>query len=616
MPDELVENIRQSVNIVDVVSPYVALKKQGRNLFGRCPWHEERTPSFSVNEEKQIFHCFSCGRGGNAFTFLMEKEELSFPQAVAKVASMTGIELDSTYTVSSDEKRQISQHQRDLLALYDEATKFYHYLLVNAEIGDDALQYLHQRGLDDTTIDAYMLGYAPEGDALYNYFNEKKVDYQLMRESELFIVWDDGTLHDRFVDRILFTIRNREGAPIAFSGRRMSNDTTIAKYMNSPESALFDKSEELFNFDLAKTTIKKSKVVILFEGFMDVIAAFQAGIHNGVASMGTSLTKTQVRRLGQSAEEINIAYDADTAGQAATYRAIDLINKNSSLKIKIINIPDGQDPDEYLRSQGIDALREVLTRNLKDPVEFNLNYLRKDYDLSNQSDIFNYIEQVLPVLAQVKEPLVRQTYMQQLATEFNVSSSGLEEQLRNLMMQQQVSRQTENTRVKDNYVPILETPNLVEKPVLSQVEQAEQILLTWMLKHQDAWLKVTSRLDFHFVDVVYETLFMLADGYKQKNQIQEIDNWADFMDFVKEPDLVRVLSQLDQIDDAMMQELDQVDEYIGVLLNRAPLEEKIKQKQRELLEAKQVNNEVLATQLSFEVLSLLREKQAAQSNQQ
>ncbi|QIL51284.1 DNA primase [Weissella coleopterorum] len=611
IPDELVENIRQSVNIVDVVSPYVALKKQGRNLFGRCPWHEERTPSFSVNEEKQIFHCFSCGRGGNAFTFLMEKEELSFPQAVAKVADLTGIALDTAYTATQDEKVQIPQRQRDLLALYEEATKFYHYLLVNAASGETALQYLHQRGLDDNTIDAYMLGYAPEEDALYNYFNEKKIDYQLMRESELFIVWDDGSLHDRFVDRVLFTIRNKGGAPIAFSGRRMSSDDTIAKYMNSPESVLFDKSEELFNFDLAKTTIKKSKVVILFEGFMDVIAAFQAGIHNGVASMGTSLTKAQVRRLNQNAEEIHVAYDSDAAGQAATHRAIELIDQNSSLKTKIIHIPDNQDPDEYLRSQGIDAFQEVLTRNLEDPVAFNLNYLRQDFDLSNQGDIFNYLEQVLPTLAQVKEPLVRQTFVQQLATEFNVSSSGLEEQLRSLMLQKQVIKRGPESYIEPEQV-IVDRPTLFERPALSRVEQAEQILLTWMLKRQDAWLKVTSSSDFHFVDVIYETLFLLADGFKQKKQIQEIKDWAEFMDFVKEPELVRVLSQLNQIDDALMQDLEQVDEYVSVLLNQAPLEEKIKQKQRELLEAKQVHNEVLATQLSFEVLTLLREKQAKQ----
>ncbi|WP_425508992.1 DNA primase [Weissella coleopterorum] len=597
--------------MVDVVSPYVALKKQGRNLFGRCPWHEERTPSFSVNEEKQIFHCFSCGRGGNAFTFLMEKEELSFPQAVAKVADLTGIALDTAYTATQDEKVQIPQRQRDLLALYEEATKFYHYLLVNAASGETALQYLHQRGLDDNTIDAYMLGYAPEEDALYNYFNEKKIDYQLMRESELFIVWDDGSLHDRFVDRVLFTIRNKGGAPIAFSGRRMSSDDTIAKYMNSPESVLFDKSEELFNFDLAKTTIKKSKVVILFEGFMDVIAAFQAGIHNGVASMGTSLTKAQVRRLNQNAEEIHVAYDSDAAGQAATHRAIELIDQNSSLKTKIIHIPDNQDPDEYLRSQGIDAFQEVLTRNLEDPVAFNLNYLRQDFDLSNQGDIFNYLEQVLPTLAQVKEPLVRQTFVQQLATEFNVSSSGLEEQLRSLMLQKQVIKRGPESYIEPEQV-IVDRPTLFERPALSRVEQAEQILLTWMLKRQDAWLKVTSSSDFHFVDVIYETLFLLADGFKQKKQIQEIKDWAEFMDFVKEPELVRVLSQLNQIDDALMQDLEQVDEYVSVLLNQAPLEEKIKQKQRELLEAKQVHNEVLATQLSFEVLTLLREKQAKQ----
>ena len=208
IPEQLVEEIRQRVNIVDVISPYVQLKKQGRNLFGLCPFHDERTPSFSVNEDKQIYHCFSCGRGGNVFSFIMDIDNATFPQAVAKVAPFAGVDLDASYT--SDEATEVVDPQiKALRELYADATKLYHHLLVNTEAGEGALDYLHNRGLDDGTIDAFMLGFAPENDVLINYFQEQQVDYQLLRSSELFIEWDDGTLHDRFTNRVLFTIPKR-----------------------------------------------------------------------------------------------------------------------------------------------------------------------------------------------------------------------------------------------------------------------------------------------------------------------------------------------------------------------------------------------------------------------
>ncbi|MFL1695599.1 DNA primase [Weissella kandleri] len=609
MPDEVVENIRQNVNIVDVISPYVTLKKQGRNFFGKCPWHEERTPSFSVNEEKQIFHCFSCGRGGNVYTFLMEKEDLTFVQAVARVAEQAGVELDASYIANNQANQsRISDQERAVLALYDDAMHFYHYLLLNTAVGSAALNYLHQRGLDDSTIDTYMLGYAPEGDALFQYFKEKNIDYQLLRDSELFIEWDDGSLHDRFVDRALFTIRNQNGAPIAFSGRRMSQDDSVAKYMNSPESLIFDKSNELFNLDLAKGSIRKTKSVILFEGFMDVIAAFQAGVTNGVASMGTSLTQKQVQRLGRMAQVITIAYDADTAGQAASLRALNLIEQNSAAKPQILHIPDGLDPDEYVRQKGVEAFRQVLQRNLEDPVAFSLRYFRQDYNLQNQNDIFNYLEQVLPVVAGVKEPLVRQTYLKRLADEFDVSLDGLEEQLRHLLLQK-----TAQGRASDNKMQASQA-NLVEhvaqrKPQLSGIEQAERILLAWMLKDQDVWLMVTREPNFQFVDVIYETIFLLAENYKEINQVTTIDNLANFMNFVKEPEMSRMVAELDNINPALMQNKSQVPEYIQVIVTTAPLQQQIVQKKRALSEAKQMHNDSLVTQLSMELLTLLRKQQ-------
>ncbi|MCM0582224.1 DNA primase [Weissella diestrammenae] len=621
IPNEIVENIRQNVNIVDIISPYVSLKKQGRNLFGKCPWHEERTPSFSVNEDKQIFHCFSCGRGGNAFVFLMEKENLSFPQAVAKVAEVGGIPLDASYSNPTREAR-LPENERQLLKLYDEATKFYHHLLINTEIGDTALQYLYQRGVDDATIDAFMLGYAPTDDVLLKYVTEKKYDYQLLRESELFIEWDDGSLHDRFTDRVLFTIRNQTGAPIAFSGRRLSNDADVAKYMNSPESILFNKSNELFNLDLAKNDISKSKTVILFEGFMDVIAAFQAGIRNGVASMGTSLTQDQVQRLNRIAQKINITYDSDNAGQAATQRALELIGRFSQMKAQVIHIPDTQDPDEFLRSQGVEAFQNVLQHNTEDPIAFNLRYLKGNYDLNNQVEIFSYIREILPIIASVNEPVVRQTYLQKLASEFNLNYDGLNEQLQPLLL----TKIAQNTSVNQEKWHQREAPNMpsqsiaqstsVEKPKYTRLEQAERTLFAWMLKDLDIWLKVTSNVDFHFVDVAFETLLMLASDYKSKHQLDKIVDLAGFMNFVKEPGLIRILASLDQVPDELMRDSSQVPEYLAVILQRAPLTIRISKKRKELSEAKQIHNDTLAAQISFELIALLREQELAKLSRQ
>jgi DNA primase len=571
-----------------------------------------------VNEDKQIFHCFSCGRGGNAFVFLMEKESLSFPQAVAKVAQVAGIPLDTAYTAEAQTTR-VSEHDRALLALYDEAMKFYHHLLINTEVGDGALQYLHGRGLDDATIDAYMLGYAPKGDVLFQYFNEKMIDYQVLRESELFVEWDDGTLHDRFTDRVLFTIRNQTGAPIAFSGRRMSNDDSIAKYMNSPESPLFDKSKELFNLDLAKNDITKSKTVILFEGFMDVIAAFQAGIRNGVASMGTSLTQDQVQRLNRIAQNISVTYDSDQAGQAATQRALALIGKFSSLSAKVIHIPDNQDPDEFLRSNGVEGFQNVFLHNTEDPIAFNLRYLKGKYDLTNQSEVFSYIGDVLPTIAEVGEPVIRQTYLQQLADEFGLSLDGLNEQIRPLLLAKVASSRpaTQNSnrpRNNDTRPSVIQDSPPV-KPQYSRAEQAERILLAWMLRDNDVWLKVTSRPDFHFIDVPFETLLMLASAFKDENHLTTIDDFASFMDFVKEPALIRILASLDDIQDELMNNIEQVPEYIDVILQKAPLSMRIQQKRKDLSEAKQVHNDTLAAQISFELIALLREEQASKNAQ-
>ncbi|MBX4172476.1 DNA primase [Weissella viridescens] len=616
IPEDVVTEIRERVNIVDVISPYVPLKKQGRNLFGVCPFHEERTPSFSVNEDKQIFHCFSCGRGGNVFSFVMDIDQVSFPQAVAKVAPLAGIDIDDKY-LNNESAQPVDERTQALRELYQDATKLYHHLLVNTQAGETALNYLHERGLDDATIDAFMLGYAPGNDFLLDYFQNKKVDYQLLRTSELFVVWDDGTLHDRFSDRVLFTIRDQYGHPIAFSGRRLSADDTQPKYVNSPESLLFDKSNELFNLDLARDSIKKSHDVILFEGFMDVIAAFQAGVKNSVASMGTSLTIDQVRQLNRLADNITIAYDSDAAGQNATKRALDLIQQNSQMTPVVAHIPDNQDPDEYLRSHDAAALNDVLAHHHENPIAFNLRFLRQDRDFSNQNEVFDYIDQALHLIASVDEAVVRENYLRQLSDDFNISFDALTDQIRPMLMQRQATRQS--TPVPQQAAPtyvdgLVEPPEAPAFPVpdddLNRVEQAERMLLAWMLRDNDVWLEVTQQPDFTFSDVSYETLYMLATGYRESHQLTTIDNLNDFMDYVQKPELIRILAAIQDIPDELFEDREHVKAYMQVMMQEEPLETQIKKLTQQLAEAKSMHNDSEIAQKSVEIINLLRKQQA------
>lgn len=621
IPEEVVTEIRERVNIVDVISPYVPLKKQGRNLFGVCPFHEERTPSFSVNEDKQIFHCFSCGRGGNVYSFIMDIEQVSFPQAVAKVAPIAGVDLDDKY-LSNETTQPVDEKTQALFDLYQDATKVYHHILVNTQTGEHALNYLHDRGLDDATIDAYMLGYAPGDDFLLNYFQNKQVDYQLLRTSELFVVWDDGSLHDRFSNRLLFTIRDERGRPIAYSGRRLEADDTQPKYINSPESELFDKSNELFNLDLAREPIKKGKQVILFEGFMDVIAAFQADVKNGVASMGTSLTIDQVHLLNRYADHITVAYDSDAAGQNATKRALDLIQQNSQMSVAVAHIPDNQDPDEYLRSHDAAALADVLLKHTENPIAFNLRFLKRGLDFSNQNDVFDYINQALMLISSIDEAVVRENYLRQLADDFNISLEALSDQIRPMLMQRQANRPTQENEQAAPYdadvppippveqvAPIGDTSQTYESG-MSRVTRAEQVLLAWMLRDNDVWLEVTQHPDFTFSDVSYETLYMLATGYREQHQLTTISHLNEFMDYVQKPELIRILSTMDEIPEALFEDRNQVQAYVQVIMQDEPLQTQITNLKRDLAEAKQMQNTSAIAQLSVELINALKEQQA------
>ncbi|MDR0691399.1 MAG: DNA primase, partial [Streptococcaceae bacterium] len=307
IPFQVIEKVREQTDIVNIIGQYVQLRKTGKNYSGLCPFHSEKTASFTVVEDKQIYYCFGCGKGGNVFKFFQDFEGIDFLEAVKKVAEVEQIPF--TYELKSSNKQQDSENF-SLLKMHEKAAKLYHHLLLNTEVGTKALVYLENRGVTEELLETFQIGFAPDARILLVEAFEKdgfsEDDYL---NSGLFTIREDGSKLDRFYNRIMFPICNDSGKVIAFSGRILESTKSDAKYLNSPETKLFNKSENLYNFHLANSNIRKVKEVFLFEGFMDVIAAWSAGIRSGVASMGTSFTKNQLKKLARYAKNVVIAYD-------------------------------------------------------------------------------------------------------------------------------------------------------------------------------------------------------------------------------------------------------------------------------------------------------------------
>ncbi|QAR37892.1 DNA primase [Lactiplantibacillus plantarum] len=618
IPEEKVEQVRSAVNIADFIGQYVQLKKAGKNLFGLCPFHEERTPSFSVNEQKQIFHCFSCGRGGNVFSFIMDLENLSFPEAVVKVADFGHIDLPASYTAQSQPAAPKDQQQADLLKLYADSAKMYQHILVNTELGEPALKYLHERGLDDETIKTFGIGYAPANQLLLDFFKEHQTDYQLLRQSGLFIENQAGDLRDRFVDRVLFPIKDASGRVIAFSGRILKKSPNEPKYLNSPETKLFNKRSVLFNFDLARGPIRQQKSVVLFEGFMDVIAAYRSGIQNGVASMGTSLTDEQIYMLERVTDTLYVCYDSDMPGQKATDRALKLLGGNSRLNLGVIQMPDGMDPDEYLRAQGQEKFVQVFEDGKQTPTAFEMQYLKHDLNLQNTPDQLAYLQAVLQQLAQLSSSVEQDLYLNQLVAEFDLDKDDLKQQLRSLVGQQAVRRgggHSDETQVAPPPAPapLGPPPATVDGSTnsgpLSRVEKAERLLLYRLLNDHDVWLRVMAIAGFHFVHDSYQQILVYAEAYFKTHNQFDLGNFTDFM---TDSDLQPVVTSLEFMDVANESSKEEIADLVNVIMNQQPLVEQINSKKAELMAAKQIGNRDLVQQLTLALIDLYRQQQQVQ----
>ena len=450
-PEAFLDELIARNTIEDVVSQYVNLKRSGSNLFGLCPFHGEKTPSFSVSPDKGIYYCFGCHKGGSVINFEMEIEGLSYPDAVRALAKRAGLE------VPEDEQYQSRYRQQERLwALHKEAARFFHSRLY-APIGANALQYATGRGMPKSILTKFGIGYAPDSwTDLVDYLRSKNYTDQELRDSGLVTVSQkNGNLFDRFRDRLMFPIIDVRGNVIGFGGRIMnSSDKSAAKYLNSPETLIFNKRKNLFALNLAK----KSKLgyLILVEGYMDAIALHQYGFDCAVASLGTALTEDGANLLSRYTEQVVLIYDGDEAGQNATQRAIPILEK-AGLQVKVLKMRDAKDPDEYLKKFGADRFR-ILLEESANRVEYQLNAILKKYDLRDDEQKVQYLQESAGLIGSLSSAVQREVYGGRVA-----EAAGISEDAMRLEVNRALKRRTYQEKKKQEKIDLSPARNLQPK---------------------------------------------------------------------------------------------------------------------------------------------------------
>ncbi len=415
--DDLKQEIRNANDIVDVISQYVILKRSGKNFMGLCPFHKEKSPSFSVSPDRQYYHCFGCGKGGDVYNFIMEMERLSFREALEFLAERGHVKLPE---VGDEEfnKRQYLIDRMNKINL--EATMFYHERLYEP-IAKIAQDYVKQRKLDNNTLKAFKIGYSGEHNELYAFLKNKGFQEHEILATGLVNKNDRGEFIDRFRKRLMFPIISVSGRPVAFGGRRLEENDKIAKYINSNENLVYSKKKHLFALNLAKQS--EEKKIILVEGYMDAISLYQRGIHNVVASLGTALTEEQARLLRKHSEQVIFSYDSDGAGQNAIKRGIEVLEKQNC-DARVLQMEGAKDPDEFIIKYGSGRFK-LLVDNAISLVEFKIKMLKDGYNLDNVKDKIAFLKKITEVLSSVENKIEREIYIDKIAEQYDISKQAI-----------------------------------------------------------------------------------------------------------------------------------------------------------------------------------------------
>ncbi len=471
IPENIIDEVRERTDIVAVVSDHVVLKKTGKNFKGLCPFHTEKSPSFSVSPEKRIYHCFGCGAGGNVFKFLMEIQHITFPDAIKLLAERVGIPLPRNTSGHSEDPRQ---KERDgLRKLNESATRYFQSLLKNPETGLSARNYLSSRHFDSETLERYRVGWsAPTWRGLLNHVQKNSsLTQEKLVQSGLVIQKEDGsTVYDRFRGRVIFPIKDIHGNIIGFGGRSI-NEEDQPKYLNSPETLLYQKSETLFGIDQAKQAIRRENQVILVEGYFDQMRAVQHGIENVVATCGTALTAKQAGVLRNHAETAVLIFDSDPAGRSASEKGFDILLEHG-LNVKIVALPEGQDPDSFIHEKGADQFLEAV-HNAKPFIESYIDALVEKTSGKTPADRVKMANQVLPLLAKVKNNVERTAWLEKFTSKTGIDDWTFLKELKKALSQNQVQLAETN----NDLAPLLNLEKHLVHLILSDKETAQVILL-------------------------------------------------------------------------------------------------------------------------------------------
>ena len=504
--DDIIEEVRQKNDIVDVVSQYVKLTRKGSSYFGLCPFHNEKTPSFSVTPGKQMYYCFGCGAGGNVFNFIMEYENYSFGEALKHLADRAGVELPKIEY--SREVREKAEQKAELLEINKQAAQYYYYQL-RTEGGRQGHEYLAGRQLSEETMRKFGLGYSDKfGSGLYKYLKSKGYSDERLRESGLFNVDERHGMYDKFWNRVIFPIMDVNNRVIGFGGRVMGDGKP--KYLNSPETKIFDKSRNLYGLNIARTTRKK--YLILCEGYMDVISMHQAGFTNAVASLGTALTSGHASLLKRYTQEVLLLYDSDEAGIRAALRGIPIL-REAGVNSRVVDLKPYKDPDEFIKNMGAEAFEERLNQ-ASDSFMFRVSIAESEFPMEEPQGQNRFFERCAEMLLELKDELERNLYIEAIVKKYRG----------------QYGVSTEDLRKRVNTLALKATPaeNRIQQKSGSQnkkkketaSEQAQKLMLTWLVTYPNVFDKVAQYLTPEdFVVPLYREVAQMLFQQREEGQV-------------------------------------------------------------------------------------------------
>ncbi len=490
IPQEKIDEVRNAIDIVDLIGGFVKLKKRGKNFLGLCPFHTEKTPSFNVSPDRQMYHCFGCGVGGNVFTFVMEYEKVSFLEAVRSLAEKVGIALPQ----GSSADDQVVSEQEDLYNVCREAGLFYYKALTESGEGKFAVDYFHKRGFTDETIRTFGLGYAPNSwDAIIQFGEQKSFSSSILEKAGLARKRDDGTYFDYFRGRAMFPIFSSTGRVVGFGARKLREDDPLGKYINSPETLIYNKSKILYGLYQAKETIREKDFAVLVEGYADLISVFQAGIKNVVASSGTALTVEQILLVSRYTKNITIMYDADSAGSSAALRGVDLILEHD-LDVRVASLPEGDDPDSFVKKNGGTAFQKILDEAVSF-VDFIAQAYERQGKLKTPEGQAQVVRTIIQTIAKMKDELKRNFYIKRVAEKYKLYESTLYRELEKTLGTTGRQQRMRSVSAGSN-----ETASTTAKPVGAIPPAEKELLLAMLEGGPDAVQFILSQIDIESLD--------------------------------------------------------------------------------------------------------------------